>query len=164
MEQTQNAMPEIKKEITPVFELIGKSVKIYREGFKKLVGMSLVGFLGIIPFLFIVVMFTAASYFFKGNNNLTANVVAIILGLLSIAAILFLVYVAVISKIGIFLILKEFPTTRKIKDIFMEARNYFWQYCVVGLITSIIIVLWTLLFIIPGIIFGVYYGFSYFAL
>ncbi|MFH0856630.1 MAG: hypothetical protein V1860_01900, partial [bacterium] len=47
---------------------------------------------------------------------------------------------------------------------FMEARNYFWQYCVVGLITSIIIVLWTLLFIIPGIIFGVYYGFSYFAL
>jgi hypothetical protein len=57
------------------------------------------------------------------------------------------------------LLLKNFSKDRKVIDIFKGAFPYVGKFFWLSLFTSGLILLWSLLLIIPGIIFAVYYSF-----
>lgn len=47
-------------------------------------------------------------------------------------------------------------------EMYKEAKDSFKPFCIVSLLVFSKVILWSLLFIIPGIIFGVLYGFAQF--
>ncbi|MEA2064852.1 MAG: hypothetical protein U9O66_00965 [Patescibacteria group bacterium] len=154
-----------KKKITSPSDLLKKSLEIYQQKFWKFVGMNCVPILGFLPLAIVLGLFAIATIVFQNSaNTIMVSIINIILGLLGIISVLVAIYIGTISQIGLLVLLKNFSSEQKIKEAFKEAMNYFWSYVVIGAITAIFVILWSLLFIIPGIIFAVYYSFSKYTL
>lgn len=141
------ALSERKKMIT-IDELVTGSIRLYKEHFKKFILMMLISLASYVPFYLIV-------EWLKVNTNIILGVVLIILLVLSV---LVLIYFGVRSQIGMYFILKN--PKMEIKELFISTKTLFWKFLGLSLLTGILIFLWTLLLIIPGIIFGVFYCFA----
>jgi uncharacterized membrane protein len=61
-----------------------------------------------------------------------------------------------------YLILKN--PTMDFKKLFIDTKSLFWKFFGLSLLTGIFIFLWTILLIIPGIIFGIFYSFALYLL
>lgn len=48
------------------------------------------------------------------------------------------------------------------KKLFLASRNLFWPYLGLSLLITILVILWSLLLIIPGIIFSIFYSLAVF--
>ena len=153
-----------RKRITSFGELLKKSFRIFKQGASKFLSMALlVPLLGMIP-LVIVGMLYAMVFIINSSTILADNSIILILqmifGLLAFISILVFLYVLCISTIGMYILLRDFSPDLKIKEAFKRARPYFWKFIIVNLFVGILVMLWGLLFIIPGIIFLVYYFFA----
>lgn len=165
MQQDQTPVPQqttFPKEITPSIELIKNSISIYRQAFKKFFGMILIELASIIIMAVPIVMFVIFNDTFRGKKIIP--ILNIIFGIILLLALFAVIYISIATKAGMYLILKKFPPQEKVKEIFKEARKYVWKFFVVGVIVFVVVLLWSLLLIIPGIIFSVYYTFSGWAL
>ena len=127
--------------------------------------MSCISILGFLPLVIILVIHAIATLIFQNSANIIiVSIINVILGFLRIIAVLASIYIGITAQIGLLILLKNFSADQKIKEAFKEGRKYFWSYLAVFIITAIFVILWSILFIIPGIIFGVYYAFSRYAL
>ncbi len=79
--------------------------------------------------------------------------------ILVFSAILMMIYFFLRTTIGLVLFIKN-DYQGKSKEIFIESKTYFWAYLGVSLLTAILVLLWALLLIIPGIIFSIFYAFA----
>lgn len=153
-----------KKRVTSFGELLKKSFRIFKQGASKFLSMALlVPLLGMIP-LVIVGMLYAMVFIINSSTLLADNSIILILqmifGLLVFISILVFLYVLCVSTIGMYILLRDFSPDLKVKEAFKRARPYFWKFIVVNLFVGILVMLWGLLFIIPGIIFLIYYFFA----
>lgn len=146
------ATGSLKKQMIGVDDLAAGSIKLYQQNFKKFVLMLLVSLGAYLPFYLI-------SEWLKINTNVVLGVVLVIL---FIASALALIYFGVRAQVGMYLILKN--PTMKFKELFKETRGFFWRFFGLSILTGILVLLWTLLLIIPGIIFGVFYSFALYLL
>jgi len=80
-----------------------------------------------------------------------------------VAALAFIIYFTVRAYIGIFLVVKHDYQGHE-KDIFKETKKWFWPYLGLTLLTSVFVLLWTCLLIIPGIIFSIFYSLAAYVL
>jgi len=146
------------EKITPVGDLLKKSFRIFKQGASKFLSMILlVPLLGMMPLIIVGLLYLLSTYLGDGPAVL---IFQIILGLLAFISILILLYVFYISTIGIYILLRDFSPDLKVKEAFKRARPYFWKFIIVNLFVGIFVLLWSLLFIIPGIIASVYYTFA----
>lgn len=157
----QNGPSDGSAELIRVSDLFQKTWQLYKLGFKKFVGLELAALLGLLPLALIVGLYASASFFLKGSAAMA--VIGVILGISGIVAVLFFIYILLASQAGAYLLLKDFSTDKKVFDLIKEARPYVAKYLITSFLTGLFVLLWTLLFIIPGIIFAVYYGFSLWA-
>lgn len=139
--------------MTGVDELVSRAFKFYRSNFKQFIWMLLVGFLATLPFYLFV--------FLMGLNGVR-GAGDIIFGLLAFAAVIFMIYYTVRSQIGLYFILKDPKIS--FKENFKNTRTHFWKFFGLSLLVGVLVLLWSLLLIIPGIIFGVFYGFAIYIL
>lgn len=146
----------IKKKISPTMELIKSAWEIYRQRFWTFVGMGLTPVLGAIPLVAVILMFVGAKTYITSQP--ASQISYIILGVLGLAAMFFLIYIALTSQAGLILLLKN--GGNKIGENFKVGRVYAWPLLAVGFLTGVLVLLWSILFIIPGIIFSFYYCFS----
>lgn len=161
-EQIANEKINEVERITPVGELLEKSFRIFKQGASKFLSMTLlVPLIGMIPLIIVAVLSALATTLSGGPIVL---IFQIILGLLVFISILILFYVFIISNIGVYILLRDFSPDLKVKEAFKRARPYFWKLIIVNLFVGIFVILWSLLFIIPGIIVSVYYTFAIWAL
>lgn len=151
-------MENEKPKLISVGELFAQTWKMYKANFKKLSLMVLFSFIGFLPLLAVVIAF----FFTLKSTDISGAILKIVLGLLGIAAAAFYVYWYTSAYAGLFMLLKD--SNLKIKEAFGRGRTYFWKYLVIGILTGFLVMLWTLLFIIPGIIFCVFYWFAIYAL
>ena len=158
---TTTAPVQASVKLSPILELIKKSIITYKEGFVNFVSMAFVPFLGTLPLVGVVGLFILSSSLLDG---IAQTIVNIGLGLLGIAAVVILIYVSLSAQAGMIFLIKNFIAKQKAKEAFMEGRKYALQVLIVGLLTALFVILWGLLFIIPGIIFAVYYSFSIYVL
>jgi len=164
-QQTNSSFEQIANEkinkverITPVGELLKKSFRIFKQGASKFLSMTLlVPLLGMMPLVIVAVLFISSTHLSDGPIVL---ILQIILGFLALISILVLIYVFYISTIGVYILLRDFSLDLKVREAFRLARPYFWKLIVVNLFVGIFVLLWSLLFIIPGIIASVYYIFA----
>jgi len=143
---------ENNKKMSGIDDLVSGSVKLYKQHFKKFMLMMFVGLAAYIPFYLI-------SAWMVVNTSI---VLGIILVALFVAAIIALIYFGVRSQIGIYFILKN--PTMGFKELFKNTRGIFWKFFGLSILTGILVSLWTLLLIIPGIIFGIFYSFALYLL
>lgn len=148
LEQPTNAAPTpMKPVITPPGELLNQSIEVYKTKFNlfaKIVGLMIMAYL---PLIIISLV--------SGMDGIPAAF-KIVLGFLGIIAMLVMVYLTVSAQIGILLAADQ-QNTDTFGVLFSRARKLFWPFLGISVLVGILLILWSILLIIPGIIFAVYY-------
>jgi hypothetical protein len=150
---------EIKTKMSSPLELLQKSINFYKIAFWKFIGMSAIG---IVAVLFLVAVIALEE--FLSSVNAGSIPLNILFTILVIIGMVLVVYVVFVSLSGTYLLFKNFSAEQKaveaIKFSFLEGKNYAGALLFLGFITSMLVFLWTLLLIIPGVIFAIYYFFA----
>lgn len=144
------------KKMMKISELFSLSWKIYDNKFWSLMG--LIVFPGL-TFLVLFLFFVLLTDLLPKGAILSSSVI-IILSVLASIMFLFYIMISVLAKIALALVIKENPTEFSIIDMLKKSRLYFGKYLWLIFLSGILVALWTMLFIIPGIIFMIYYSFS----
>jgi len=141
-------------ELTAFSELFMRTLKMYEVLFKKVVILALISVVAILP-----MMLTIFAFGYFGTQALA---VKIMLGVVFVLTLLLFIYAATAAQAATLYLLED--SSRTVGDYFRQGMGVAWQVIVVSLLTGILTLLWTLLLIVPGIIFSVYYSFSIYAL
>ncbi|MFA4873007.1 MAG: hypothetical protein WC659_03675 [Patescibacteria group bacterium] len=96
----------------------------------------------------------------KGSAREEA-IVNIILGIFGIVWLLLLVYLSILTSTAICLRMQSLPS-ESVRETFKRAQRYWWKVVGAGFLYGLLIVLLSLLLIVPGIIYWVYYSFALF--
>lgn len=144
-----------KDKLILTFSLFSKSLTFYKHRFLSFVEMYLWGLLGALPLA--AVLLILLILWFLDINLSNAFAFPVIFALLLMTA-LWSLYYGIRAQIGIILLIKN--TEIKAKEAFLETKSFFWSYLIVSLVSSFFLILLTLLLIIPGIIFYVYWAFA----
>lgn len=148
-----------KPKLTPVFKILGeaiktwwlnldKIIKIYWEGIKPtLIPLGITAVLGILAALIKGPLGTI----FKITMSISAGVTVVLA-----------IYFWTRAYAGIFLLVKKNYRDEAPKT-YEETKKLFWPYIGLSLLTGLLILAWTLLLIIPGIIFAFIYSFAVYA-
>ena len=159
MAETKNST----KKMDPIDDLLAKSWQTYCKYFWKFMGL-----LGIyvLPWIAMAVIFGlyAVNKNVLASNAIAAGIVNVILSLLMIFTIIFGIIVYFSAQSGLFLLIKKAKEKFSIKQAFSEGKTYAWRYFILGLLAGIFVLLWSLLFIIPGIVASIYYTFAFWVL
>jgi hypothetical protein len=124
----------------------------------------LYGLIGFIPMivLFLLIFIYNAS----GLASAAPMLTNIILGIIGIILFGFSLYFAIVyslkAKVASILLLKNNFTPAK--ENFKQATPYIERFLGVSLLLVVLIIAWGIVFIIPALIFGIYYGLSAFVL
>ncbi len=148
-------MTEDKKpELTPVFVNLESALKLWWKNLKKFIFVYLWGLFFALISLAIVAVFVGLDYWLGRGNNTPLHILTIAV---AIVGFLFALYFSIRSYMGMFLLVKKNYEGEEFA-IFQETGQYFWPYLGLALLTAIFVLLWCLLLIIPGIIYGVFYS------
>lgn len=152
------------KNLKEVGDLFSEAFTIYKERFKHLVGILLIFILAMVPVWIVIGGRIVAEQFF-GVTGYGLSIVNVIFLFLGLGAAVLSIYINISAKAALFLYFKRLKKASKIKDLFHEGRTkYFWPLFVVSILVFLFVFLWSLLLIIPGLIFAVYYSFAGWAL
>jgi hypothetical protein len=145
-----------KEKLTPAFDNLEVSIKLWWKNIRSIVDIYAWGIAyAVIPMIIIAVLvWLQNSSFVTSISGVPLRMFLLVLGF---AAVAFSVYFLVRAYMGIFLLVKS-NYVGKGKEIFAETKKYFWDYLWLTILSTILILLWSLLLIIPGIIFSVFYG------
>lgn len=148
-----------KQKLTPVLTNLESAIKIWWKNLAKFIGVYLWGLLyALIPLAIAALLFGLELW--QGDKLNLASRIAI--NVLIVLGALAALYFSIRAYAGIFLLVKK-NYEGKEKDIFKETKNYFWPYLGLSLLTAVFVLLWTLLLIIPGIIYSILYSFAVYA-
>ncbi len=140
-------------------DLVEKSIPIYKERFRVFVAMIVISILSYLPLLIISLLYG----WLKVGAESSSVGLNITFSILSLASLAVLIYVAVRAEVGMYLAIKH--RDKDYKQIFATSKKYFWIYIGLSLAVAILVLLWSILLIIPGIIMAFYYSLaSYFLL
>lgn len=150
--------PRPEDEMSSLGFLIGEAFELYKELFVKLITLGFLSLLAIAP-LYLAV---GGSIALVGANFAVAKfTIYAIAGILILAGLIVSVYSGAAVQAAILLLFKNGNSS--IKELFERGQKIALGYIVVALLTALIVFGWTLLLVIPGIIFSIYYSYSQFA-
>ena len=153
-----------KEKMIKSFDLIEETWSVYIKNLSKFIMVLLYGLVGIIPMLILFILFFI--YGASGLGNAIPMATNIILGVVAIILFGFSLYFAIIyslkAKVASILLLKNNFTPAK--DNFKEATPYIGKFLGVSLLMVVLIVAWGVIFLVPALIFGVYYGLAAYVL
>jgi len=139
-------------------ELISQSLTIYKLHFKKLIAMSLLPVLGYISMVIVAGLFYMQINFGPSSGPLSV-MIYIVLGLLGLVVLVAAIYIYLLAQIGSYILVRDREQNLRVWPTFKAARPLVSNFFETNLLTSVIIMLWFLLLIVPGIIMAVYYSF-----
>ncbi len=141
-----------KTKLTPVFEMIEEASKTYFKNIKKFIEIYLRGLVGFIPFVALGLLFILLTSVSSVLDNIVVRTVMVLV--IFIAGVWAIYYGIRVRAAMIILIKNNYNSP---KDCFEDSKNFFWGYVWVSILSTLIIGLWAILLIIPGIIFAIYY-------
>jgi len=150
---------EAKAKLTPVFTILEQAIKVWWRNLKKFILVYLWGLLFTLIPVVVVFLFFSLDSWFGPINTVSFRVLGL---LILIIGALFALYFSIRTYISIFLLVKKDYHGQEL-DIFKESAKYFWPYLGLVVLTTIFILLWTLLLVIPGIIYSVFYCLAVYA-
>ncbi|MFA6194432.1 MAG: hypothetical protein WC719_01630 [Patescibacteria group bacterium] len=151
---------EKKIKLVPVFDTFEIALKTWWKNLKKIVLIYLWGLLYALIPMAVIAILLGVNYWLGDSVGLGFRIATVIISVLGFFTAL---YFFIRSYIGIFLLVKNDYAGHE-KKLFKETRQYFWPYVSLVILTCVFVLLWTLLLIIPGIIYSVLYSFACYAL
>ncbi|MBN2884914.1 hypothetical protein JXE04_03240 [Patescibacteria group bacterium] len=153
----QENVSSSRSKMTPFLQTLIQAWRLYVRGFVSFIGMYLWGLLGLLPVLVLALLallvFMVLSWHFF--------VLYVLFALLGLASFAWAIYYGTRAKIGLILLLKN--DFKSVKADFKESKKYFWRFLWASLLVSLITIVLSLFLIIPGIVVGVSYAFTLFA-
>lgn len=155
----EEAPAHLVAQLSPVAVLFEKSIEIYKANFGKMIGMVLLPFLGIIAIVLVAVVFL----FLSGSLNSINSVglmggMTLIVGLLLFMAVIGVFYVYIVTRGGLFVLVKDSSKNLSIKQAFNEGKKYAVDIWIIGIVSALFVLLWSMLLIIPGIVASLNYS------
>ena len=151
--------PTSKKRLIPVFDLFENSWKMYRENFKPLILISLYGLLALAAIFVGALLIGGVAALFSAQLALVWRIILIaIICIIALATIAAAIWYSTRSKLGSYLIIKN--NFSSVRGSWQESKGLFWPFFGLSLLVLLLIIAWSILLIIPGIIFGVFYSFA----
>jgi len=149
-----------KPKLTPISINLGESIKVWWKNLPKFISIFLWGLLfSIIP-LFVVFLFFSLGYLFGAIGNIAFTIAGVIIAIIGCALA---IYFAIRFYVVNFLLVKE-NFKGDVLELFKKTKVLFWPYFWLSILSAILIFLWCLLLIIPGIIFSIFYSLAVYAL
>jgi hypothetical protein len=148
---------ENAKQLRPIGQLFADTLKTYRLNFKKLSLLMLWGMIGATPAPIIIIIFKTTGQLFTQHGAAVALIPIFFL----LLAFVFNIYWSVSAWLGILVLLKN--PEKRIITAFNEGRHLFWGSLAVVTVACSFIALWSLLLIVPGVIFLVFFSFAIFS-
>jgi len=145
------------KTLMPIVELFKKSFDVYQKKVWTLAGLalfSLVGFVVLLPFA-AAAFFVNYKMFTKGQFDLVSILIGVLLMLIGI---LLCIVLSLWAKVALFYAVKEHDINFKkaLSIAWPQMGSFFW----VGFLHVLAVLGGFILFVIPGIIFSVWFIFS----
>ncbi|HNX11287.1 MAG TPA: hypothetical protein PKI61_04050 [bacterium] len=152
-EQNQSG-PQLSYRITAPWQLFKDSFNWYKANFKAMFKMILAMVVPIIIFTVVITLLMGGS-FLAGKTWLM-----IVGGVVSAILLLLTIYFAFRGQVGMYLVVKD--PKADFKTNYKATRKIFWSGLGLSLLTGLLVLAWSLLLIVPGIIFWVFYSMSFF--
>jgi len=148
-----------KPKITPFFGLLENSFNSWRKNLKMFINIFLWGaYYSLIPALVMIAVMVISV----ATKNSLGLGLSLLLMLVSLAGMVMIIYFSIQAYLGIFMFVKK-DYQGSAKESFKEAKPLIGSYFWLSILTVVLILLWTLLLIIPGIIFSIFYSFAVYA-
>jgi len=141
-----------KEKLNPSMTNLELSIKAWWANLNQFIAIYLRGLVYVLIPVVLSLAFMLIGTLFPSSIALRGVAVFFML-----AALLCAIYFLTRSYIGIVLFMKN-GYNGESKKIYEETKPYFWPYLGLTILSTILIILWTLLLIIPGIIFSVLYS------
>ncbi|MCX6795654.1 MAG: hypothetical protein NT165_02955 [Candidatus Falkowbacteria bacterium] len=150
-----------KKKLIPVFDLFENSWKMYWSNFKNLVTISLYGLLAILAIFAGVALIAglATLFLMKGQDSMVLSVVIkVLIVIIALATLALAIWYSTRAKAATYLLIKNGFSS--VKSSWEESKGLFTPFFLLSLLVLVLVLLWSILLIIPGIIFAVFYSFA----
>ena len=137
-----------KPKITPVFTIFEEAISSWFKNLNKILLIYWEALKSPAIFLLITIGLLIVANFLK--QNILSLVFSLALGLV-------LAYYFIRAYMAVYLLVKN-NFKGEARALFQETKNLFWPYLGVSLLAGILVLLWALLLIIPGLVFAVFYA------
>jgi len=151
----ENQPIERKMSLISIGDLFERSFAIYKNNFWtfiKIISINILFFLIVLPF---------AIGFFLVRNNIYASILLILVALI---CVLIIAVFAFWIKVSLIFVIKERGRNFSVVQILKDSWPYLGSYAWISFLVGLVVVGGFILFIIPGIIFLVWFCFSTFIL
>ena len=154
----------IKKEkIIKSKDLIKESWLVYSKNILKFIEVFFYGLVGVVPVFGLMILVILYAEFIGDKAPLAINIIS---GIIAFIAFIASIYIALVysirAKVASILLLKNNFTSAK--ENFKEAKSYFVKFLGVSMLLVVLVIAWGFVFIIPALIFAIYYGFAQYIL
>lgn len=149
-----------KAKLSPVSDLLKKSWAIFTLAANKFIWLQVVPvFIGLVPMAIVV----SAWGFIRWLKpaGLLVQFINVGFGFFGLIALVFFVYISVLSAIAPYALIQDPRNDRTFKELLLLAKPFAWVFIAVSLLYALIIVGGILLLIIPGIYWAVNYAFAH---
>ena len=143
-----------KEKLTPTLTLFESSVSLWWKNLVKFIFVGIWGFIYALIPLAIISLFVIIVAWQGDGASLSLEIVSLFIFLVSFLAI---IYFMIRGYMGLFLLVKNNYEGKPLA-IFKETKKSVWSYIGLTILTSIFILLWALLLIIPGVIYSIFYS------
>jgi len=140
------------QELIGIEELFDKTLKILKHTIWKIVVLSLIPILG---YILTAISGFATAYVFQQEGMMS---IAILLGLVTAFAAIAALVLAFVVQAAIYLLIRDAANRPSVPNLLKKAKKHALNIIVINLVAGIFVILWSFLFIIPGIIAAVRYS------
>jgi len=149
-----------KEKMVKSFDLLYESWQVYAKNLLKFIEVFIYGLIGMVPMFVLLLLFYA--YNVTGSGNLASLGTKIVLGFIGIILFGVSLYYAIVYSLrakvaGILLLKNNFTSAR---ENFKASKPYVKTFLGVSLLTVVLVIAWGFVFLIPALVFGIYYGFA----
>jgi len=147
----------LEKTLIPIIELFKKSFDEYIKQVWKLAGIMLFGCLGAAVFLPFGLIIFLISFNAFSERHFSVTLILVDVLLILIGA-LFAIIIGLWSRVALFCAVKDNTAgiKKSLSDAWPKIASFFW----ISLLAGLAVLGGFILFVIPGIIFAVWFGFS----
>jgi hypothetical protein len=151
---------ENKEKLIKSFDLIVRSWQDYSKNFKKFVMVYLYSLLGFVPLLALIAVVAILGRFnvWEFLPVFAQISLGFLFFLCFVVFLLLAVYYGTRAKIATFLLVKN--NYSPALENFKESQKYFWGFLGLSLLYLVVVCAWGFVFLIPALIFGIYYSFA----
>lgn len=160
------AAPQADISIPAGWQLIKQSWIVFKSKWKAFIKPYLYILIPIVFLVLLLIAYGILSYFTQqtGGSEGVNAIVALIIGLLGLLALIAMVFFAILIPLSYLFLLKHLEKNEQVttRALLKEATRGFWPFLLILVLSGLAIVGGLILFIIPGIIFSIWFSFAAF--